>query len=468
MAELNLPEGIDKSSLSEQDIRDMFISPALDAAGWPAIQRRAEKTFFTAGRILMPKEGKKTFRKQPKRADYILYTVNDRPLAIVEAKANTLPVSAGIQQAIDYARTLDIPFAYSSNGDAFYEHDLTNGRERGPFALEDFPTPEELERRYWESRNLTDDQKKVVETPYYYDMESHEPRYYQRIAINRAVEAVAKGMKRLLIVMATGTGKTFTAFQIIHRLRTSNNKLKVLFLADRNFLIDQTINQDFKPFGKVMTKVAHHEIKNSYEIYMSLYGQWVEYDKDSAKDEEEIDVATKKQPYESLSKDFFDLIIVDECHRGSAREDSEWRKILEYFSSATQIGMTATPKKGGGADNAEYFCKENNGEPIYTYSLKQGIEDGFLAPYRVTQSFLDIDLKGYDPEEGETDLFNKLIDQRHYDRPSIGRKLAIETRREIVARRITKKLKSIGRMTKTIVFCPDQEEALEMRNLLAK
>ena len=459
---------VDKKQLTEEDIKLRYITPALNAAGWRNEQIFMEKYFFTPGRISI--HGRRTKRGEGKKADYLLCSIPNLPIAIVEAKDNKHKISDGIQQAIDYARTLDLAFAYSSNGDGFYEHDLSTGVETdpsSPIGLDEFPSPDELTKRYFKKRNLSEAAKKAVLEPYYFNVGTHTPRYYQRIAINRTVEAVANGMKRALLVMATGTGKTYTAFQIIHRLRHAGLKKRILYLADRNFLIDQTMRQDFKPFSKVMTKVQHKDVNTAYEIYMSLYGQWVEYDHDSQSDPDRpVDLSGVKQPYESLSPDFFDLIIVDECHRGSVREDSEWRRILEYFSSATQIGMTATPKSVDGADNLGYFCKETGGEPLYVYSLKQGIEDGFLAPYRVTRSFLDIDLNGWAPEPGERDLYDYLIEQRSFGRTDMGRTLAVQVRRQVVARRITKMLHDIGRMTKTIVFCADQEEALEMRNLL--
>ena len=458
-----MAEAIDKKQLTEEDIKHRYITRALHDAGWADEQIFMEH-YFSAGRIAI--HGKHAKRREGKKADYLLCSAPNLPIAVVEAKDNKHQISDGIQQAIDYARILDLSFAYSSNGDGFYEHDLALGTEKS-IALDEFPSPDELTERYFKYRNLSDDAKKAVYEPYYFGMDSYEPRYYQRIAINRTVEAVANGMKRALLVMATGTGKTYTAFQIIHRLHKAGLKKRILYLADRNVLIDQTMKQDFKPFSKIMTKVQHKDLNPAYEIYMSLYGQWVEYDRELQNDpDKEVDLAGVKQPYEDLSPDFFDLIIVDECHRGSVREDSEWRKILEYFSSATQIGMTATPKSIDGADNLDYFCKESGGEPLYTYSLQQGIEDGFLAPYRVTRSFLDIDLKGWTPAPGEKDLHDYLIEQRQFNRVDMGRKLAVEVRRQVVARRITAMLKDIGRMTKTIVFCADQEEALEMRNLL--
>jgi type I restriction enzyme R subunit len=345
---------------------------------------------------------------------------------------------------------LDIPFAYSSNGDKFYEHDILTGKER-MLEMDEFPTALELRERLKAFKNYSDEAQEIIDIPYYTNADSFEPRYYQRIAINRTIEAVANNQKRILLVMATGTGKTYTAFQIIHRLHASKRKKRILYLADRNILIDQTMRQDFKPFKKIMTKVQGKSPENGFEIYMSLYGQWVKYDLQEG----------EKQPYESLAPDFFDLIIVDECHRSSVREDSEWREILKYFESATQIGLTATPKAVDGANNIEYF-----GNPVYTYSLRQGIEDGFLAPYRVTKSFLNVDLEGYEPKKDEVDIYKNPLEDQVYTRNLIGRKLHINKRQVIVAKRITDKLKEIGPMTKTIVFCPDQEEADVMRQLL--
>ena len=438
-----------KKDLKEQEIRTLYISPALKNKGWETGQNMREEYYFTDGRVVIA--GSQHSTAEGKKADYLLYH-NNRPIAVVEAKDNKHSVGAGIQQAIDYALILDLQFAYSSNGDAFLEHDFTTGKER-ELKLDEFPTEEELYNRYLTFKNYTPEEQKIVETPFYYDAYSHEPRYYQRIAVDRTVEAIAKGQQRVFVVMATGTGKTFTAFQIIHRLRQSGAKRKILYLADRNILIDQTMAQDFKPFKKVMTKVKSvgegvDKIDSSYEIYMALYHQLVGK-------EGELD------PFLEVKPDFFDLIIVDECHRGSAKEDSAWRKILEYFESATQIGLTATPKVDSDANNLEYF-----GEPVYTYSLLQGINDGFLAPYRVTNDFINVDLQGWAPEEGEVDLFGKEITQKLFQRQNFGRDLAIKLRRQVVARRITKMLCDIGRMTKTIVFCSDIEEAAEMRSLL--
>lgn len=440
---------INKKELKEQEIRTMFITPALKAKGWEVGKNMREEYYFTDGRVLVV--GSQHSVAEGKKADYMLYH-RGQPLAVVEAKDNKHAVGGGMQQAIDYALIQDLKFAYSSNGDAFLEHDFITGKET-ELRLDEFPTEAELYERLLESKHYTPEEQHIVETPYYYDAYSHEPRYYQRIAIDRTVEAIARGQQRILLVMATGTGKTYTAFQIIHRLHKSGAKRKILYLADRNILIDQTMAQDFKPFTKFMTKITsvgegQDKIDSSYEVYMALYHQLVGQE-------------GQPDPFLEVQKNFFDLIIVDECHRGSAKDDSAWRRVLEYFDSATQIGMTATPKAEEGANNLDYF-----GEPIYTYSLLQGINDGFLAPYRVTADFINVDLEGWIPEEGETDLFGKEIEQKLYQRQNFGRDLAIKLRRQVVAHRITRMLHDIGRMTKTIVFCPDIEEAAEMRTQL--
>ena len=437
---------IAKQQLSEEDIKFQYISPAIvETAGWNKNNIRMEY-YFTAGRVIF--QGKLHARQKGKKADYLLSLDDNLPIAIVEAKDNNKPLGAGMQQAMGYAQILDLPFAYSSNGDGFLEHDFITNTER-ELALDEFPTPEELRKRWLNSKNFTAEQLIVVTQPFYSDPYTYEPRYYQRIAVNRTVEAIAKGQDRILIVMATGTGKTITAFQIIHRLRACGLKKKILYLADRNILIDQTMVQDFKPFKKVMTKVKGAAIDSAYEVYMALYHQLVSNEEG------------KEDPFTQVQPSFFDLIIVDECHRGSAKDDSAWRKVLEYFSSATQIGMTATPKAEVGANNLDYF-----GDPIYIYSLLQGIQDGFLAPYRVTNSFISIDLQGYTPDNDEKDLLGQEIEQKLYQRKDIGREIAFKLRREIVARRITKMLHQIGRMTKTIVFCTDIDEAEAMRSLL--
>lgn len=439
--------------LSEEDIKSRYIQPALEDKGWDKYHMRLEYP-YTAGQIVV--QGSLKHRKKGKRVDYLLYTEDNYPIAVVEAKDRKHAPADGIQQAIGYARDLDLPFAYASNGEQFVEHDMNTGEER-TFPMDDFPTPLALRERHrqwmYQNMNLTDEGAHLLDIPYYSDSDSFPPRYYQRIAINKVIEAVACGRNRILLVMATGTGKTYTAFQIIHRLHASGRMKRILYLADRNILIDQTMRQDFKPFRKVMSKVQGKSAESGFEIYMSLYGQWVKNDGELQPGE--------RQPYENYAKDFFDLIVVDECHRSSINEDKEWHKILTYFDKATQIGLTATPKSVEGADNFEYF-----GLPVYTYSLKQGIADGYLAPYRVTKSFLNVDMEGYVTEEGEQDLFGQDIEESIFTRNSFGREIHITERQKVVAYRITQMMKVVGRMTKAIVFCPDQEEAAIMRELL--
>jgi len=439
--------------LSEEDIKSRYIQPALEDKGWDKYHMRLEFP-YTAGQIVV--QGSLKYRKRGKRVDYLLYTEDNYPIAVVEAKDRKHAPADGIQQAIDYAHDLDLPFAYATNGEKFVEHDMNTGAEQ-TFGMDDFPTPLALRERHrqwmYQNMNLTDEGAQLLDIPYYSDSDSYPPRYYQRIAINKVIEAVACGRNRILLVMATGTGKTYTAFQIIHRLHASGRMKRILYLADRNILIDQTMRQDFKPFRKVMSKVQGKSAESGFEIYMSLYGQWVKNDSELQPGE--------RQPYENYAKDFFDLIVVDECHRSSINEDKEWHKILTYFDKATQIGLTATPKSVEGADNFEYF-----GLPVYTYSLKQGIADGYLAPYRVTKSFINVDMEGYVTEEGEQDLFGNEIEESIFTRNSFGREIHITERQKVVAYRITQMMKVIGRMTKTIVFCPDQEEAAIMRELL--
>lgn len=441
-----MPNFLDKQ-LSEEDIKNRYITPKIEQSGWDKEHMRMEY-YFTAGRIMV--QGKLKHRKQGKKADYLLYTKENYPIAVVEAKDYNHTSSDGLQQAMEYADILDLQFAYSTNGEEFVEHDMVTGAERH-IPMDKFPTPLELRERFKATKNYSKEEEEIVDFPYYTNADSHEPRYYQRIAINKTIEAVARGQKRIMLVMATGTGKTFTAFQIIHRLHASGLKKRILYLADRNILIDQTMVQDFKPFKKFMTKVQSKTPESGYELYMSLYGQWVSYDLKEG----------EKQPYEAYARDFFDLIVIDECHRSSPREDSQWHEILTYFESATQIGLTATPKSVEGADNYDYF-----GKPVFEYSLRNGIEDGFLAPYRVTKSFINVDLEGYQPEPDEVDIYNNPIEENIFVRPLIGRKINIKKRQVIVAKRITEMLKTIGRMTKTIVFCPDQDEAAIMRELL--
>lgn len=435
---------LNKKDLTEEDIKIKYITPALQSSDWDIKSQIRCEYYYTAGKINVRENVAQ--RGVGKKVDYLLSYKPNIPIAIVEAKVNKVPVSHGIQQAIGYARDIDIPFAYSSNGDGFFEHDMITGEER-ELSLSEFPTPLELWKRYLKEKNITEDQEKIITEPYYFMDVNKTPRYYQRIAINKTVEAIAKGQKRVLLVMATGTGKTFTAFQIIHRLYKSGSKKKVLYLADRNILIDQTMQNDFKPFQKVMTKVENRKMDSSYEIYMSLYHQL-------RSPEAEI--------YKQFKPDFFDLIIVDECHRSSAKDDSNWHEILTYFNSATQIGMTATPKETNDVSNIHYF-----GEPIYTYSLKQGIEDGFLAPYKVIRVGLDTDLEGYRPEKGKLDEDGYEVEDREYTSHDFDRVIVIDERTKVVAKRITEFLKATDRMAKTIVFCVDTEHALRMRNALA-
>ena len=435
--------------LSEEDVKFQYITPAIiEKAGWERKNIRMEYS-FTDGRIVFA--GHVHHKKQPKYADYLLFDGNvNFPYAIVEAKKTDCDLTKGIQQAIEYAQMLDVPFAISSNGLAFREHDMITGEER-EYAMNQFPTLQQMKERVAREKQLSTKQQNELEVPYFFDQYSHEPRYYQRIAINRTVEAIVRGQQRILLVMATGTGKTFTAFQIIWRLHKAGLKKRILYLADRNVLIDQTMQQDFKPFQKIMTKVQGKQLDSAYEIHMALYQQLVSTD------------PGKPDPFRQFDPGFFDLVIIDECHRGSAKENSTWRKVLNYFSSATQIGLTATPKYAEGANNIDYF-----GDPIFTYSLKQGIDDGFLAPYRVTKSFINVDLEGFEPRRGDLiDLGTKEL-QDFYSRKDFGREITIQLRQKIVARRITDMLHSLGRYTKTIIFCPDIDEAGRMRDLLVE
>ena len=451
---------LSKSQMSEEDIKFHYITPAITAK-WDN-QHITLETNITDGRINL--KGNIVAREKPKRADYVLYLSANNPIAIVEAKDNNHTVSHGLQQAMTYARMLDVPFAFSSNGDGFAEHDFLTGKER-TFGLDEFPTKEELVERYKSSVNngtgLTDVQKKMIAQPYYSSQKTYPPRYYQRIAINRTLDAIARGQNRLLLVMATGTGKTYTAFQIVYRLLKSGLKKKILYLADRNNLVDQSIQQDFAPLEKVIHKVNFSKDDprtiTSYEVYFSLYQQLA--GKNEEQDENAENALDKLS--QLFSPDFFDLIIVDECHRGSAKKESNWRKILEYFASATQIGMTATPKETKYVSNIDYF-----GEPIYTYSLKEGIEDGFLAPFKVINVMTDIG-EGWRPRKGQCDIYGNEIEDRIYTNSDYDYNIIIEDRINQVAAEITRYLKSTDRMAKTIVFCPTEEAAERMRMALA-
>jgi len=440
----------DKKSLSERDICTKYITPALQRAGWNIQTQVREEVSFTDGRIYV--KGNLSTRGKRKRADYILYYKPNIPVAIIEAKDNKHSVRAGIQQGIEYARILDIPVVYSSNGDGFYEHDRTRseGSLEQELSLAAFPSPEELWQRYKKYKGIdTPEQEQVAAQDYFFDGSERSPRYYQQIAINRTVEAIAKGQQRILLTMATGTGKTYTAFQIIHRLWKSGAKKRILFLADRNALIDQTRRGDFRHFKDKMTVIKHKRIDKSYEIYLALYQGLTNYDED-------------KDAYREFSPDFFDLIVVDECHRGSAAEDSAWREILRYFGSATHIGLTATPRETEDVSNSEYF-----GEPVYTYSLKQGISDGFLAPYKVLRIGLNVDLEGWRPEKGKRDKSGLLVEDRIYNRKDFDKSLVIDERTEAVAKKVTEFLKKHDRFDKTIIFCADIDHAERMRAAMA-
>jgi len=442
---------MDKKSLSERDICTKFITPALELARWDKQTQILEEVSFTDGKIYV--RGKLTARGARKRADYILYYKPNIPIAIIEAKDNNHSVRAGIQQGLDYAKILDIPCVFSSNGDGFLFHDRTATGENieTEIGLDNFPTPEQLWEKYKTFKGIgTADAEKVISQDYYFDGSGRKPRYYQQIAINRSVEAIANGQNRILLVMATGTGKTYTAFQIIHRLWKAGAKKRILFLADRNNLLDQTRRGDFKHFKDKMTTVKHRMVDKSYEIYLALY-------QGLTGNEEE------KNIYKQFSPDFFDLIVVDECHRGSAREDSSWREILQYFKNATQIGLTATPRETNTISNIEYFQ-----EPIYTYSLKQGIDDGFLAPYRVVRIGLNIDLEGWRPEEGKRDKQGELVEDRIYNRRDFEKTLVIDERTDTVAKKLTEFLKGYDRYAKTIVFCADIDHAERMRSALQR
>ena len=437
---------IPKNQMTEEDIKLQYITPAITSK-WDKGKITME-TQVTDGKINL--KGNFVFREKPKRADYILYLNANNPIAIIEAKDNKHSISHGLQQAMTYAQMLDLPFAYSSNGDGFAEHDFLTGKER-QFGLDEFPTEAELVARFKQESGMTPAQEAVIEQPYYSSQNTYPPRYYQRIAINRTVDAIARGQNRLLLVMATGTGKTYTAFQIVYRMLQSGLKRKILYLADRNILVDQSIQQDFAPLEKVIHKINvakdDKSTITSHEVYFSLYQQLVGDD-------------DKEHFSELFTPDFFDLIIVDECHRGSAKEESRWRRILEYFNSATQIGMTATPKETKYISNLSYF-----GEPIYMYSLKEGIEDGFLAPFKVINIMTDIG-DGWRPRKGQRDIYGNEIEDRIYTNSDYDYNIIIEDRIQQVASEITRYLKSTDRMAKTIVFCATEDAAERMRQAL--
>ncbi|PIQ48699.1 MAG: restriction endonuclease [Cytophagales bacterium CG12_big_fil_rev_8_21_14_0_65_40_12] len=461
---------MNKKDLSERDICTKFITPAIEKSGWDKLTQLLEEVSFTDGKIYV--RGKMTARGARKRADYILYYKPNIPIAIVEAKDNKHSVRAGIQQALDYAKILDIPCVFSSNGDGFVFHDrtATDGNVETELGIDSFPTPEELWQKYKKYKGIeTQEAEKVVAQDYYFDGSGRSPRYYQQIAVNRTVEAVAKGRDRILLVMATGTGKTYTAFQIIHRLWKSGAKKRILFLADRTALIDQTRRGDFRHFKDKMTIIKKKVVSRNdgkeelvsnkkrgidtedkaYEVFLGLY--------QGLTNAEGVEDA-----YKDFSPEFFDLIVIDECHRGSAKEDSAWREILTYFKKAIHIGLTATPKETDEVSNSEYF-----GEPLYTYSLKQGIDDGFLAPYRVVRVNLNVDAEGWRPEQGKKDKDGNEVEDRVYNRKDFDRHLVIEERTQAVARKLTEFLKGYDRFAKTIVFCTDIDHAERMRSALS-
>ncbi len=439
---------MNKKELSERDICTKFITPALEKSGWNIHTQIREEVTFAVGRITV--KGTLHSRGKKRRADYLLSYQDGLPIAVIEAKDNNHSVGAGLQQALEYADHLDTPFVFASNGDGFIFHDKTGQSKHTEteLTMDQFPSPETLWKSYCQWKELNKDEQQSISAPFYIDKDGKRPRYYQANAINRTIEAIAKGQDRILLVMATGTGKTYTAFQIIWRLWKSKQKKRILFLADRNILVDQTKNNDFKPFGSAMTKIVKRQINKSFQIYLCLYQAVT-----GKKEEQNI--------FKQFSPDFFDLIVVDECHRGSAKENSAWREVLDYFSGATQIGLTATPKETKDVSNATYF-----GEPVYTYSLKQGIDDGYLAPYKVIRIDMDVDLDSWKPKPGQQDKYGNLIEDRIYNRKDINRHIAFDERTQLVAMKITEYLQQTGEFQKTIVFCDDTDHAESMRRAL--
>jgi type I restriction enzyme R subunit len=437
-----------KKKLSERDICTKYITPALVSSGWDIHLQMREEFALTNGRVIV--RGQLHTRAKNKRADYALFYKPGIPIAIIEAKDNNHSVSDGMQQALRYGEMLNVPFVFSSNGDGFLFHNniAKDGKLEYEIAMDKFPSPETLWRMWCEHRNMTPLQELIVTQDYYSDGSNKTPRYYQLLAINKTIEAIANGNDRILLVMATGTGKTFTAFQIIWRLWKSRTKKRILFLADRNILVDQTMTNDFKPFGSAMTKISKRQANKSYEIYLSLYQAVT-----GTEEEQNI--------YKQFSPEFFDLIVIDECHRGSAAADSNWRRILEYFSAATQIGLTATPKETKEVSNTDYF-----GDPIYTYSLRQGIDDGFLAPYKVVRIDIDKDVTGWRPDKGMTDKHGNEIEDRIYNQRDFDKTLVLDKRTELVAKKISDFLKQTNRFDKTIVFCDNIDHAERMRQAL--
>jgi type I restriction enzyme R subunit len=445
---------MDKRSLSESDICDRFISPSLLKSGWDETRWRREY-FFTAGRIIV--RGQLVARGRKKKVDYLLFYKSNIPIALIEAKSNNYSIGAGMQQGLAYSNSLDIPFVFSSNGDGFLFHDKTGNASpiESTLSLEEFPSPEELWERYKAWKGITETSQELVTSPSYQYLSDEQPRYYQQLAVNRTIEAIARGQKRVLLAMATGTGKTRTAFNIVWRLWKTRRAKRILFLADRNILVDQTMINDFKPFGSVMTKLNrglvdrdNGKVDTSYEIYLALYQAIM-----GGEDSEPI--------YDKFPKDFFDVIVVDECHRGSAADDATWKTILNYFDSAVQIGMTATPRETKYVSNIGYF-----GDPVYSYSLKQGIDDGFLAPFKVLRVDLDLDLQGWRPESGMTDDRGSLILDRTYNQSDINKDIVFPERDKVVAKKISEFLHGTDPMNKTIVFCSNIDHAERMRQAL--
>ncbi|CAG20209.1 putative type I restriction enzyme R protein [Photobacterium profundum SS9] len=445
-------QNINKKNLTETDIISKFIMPAIKGVGWDDMTQIRQEVALRDGKVIV--RGQMGVRKTVKKADIVLYHKPSMPLAVVEAKANKHEIGKGMQQGLDYARLLEVPFIFASNGDGFIFHDKTKigtpeeNQLESEIRLEDFPTPQELWAKYCAWKGYTEAQLPIITQDYYDDGSGKSPRYYQLQAINKTIEAISSGKNRALLVMATGTGKTYTAFQIIWRLWKARNKKRILFLADRNILVDQTRINDFQPFGSAMTKVTGRTVDPAFEIHLALY-QALTGPEESQK------------AYKQVDPNFFDLIIIDECHRGSAAEDSAWREILEYFSSAAQVGLTATPKETDEVSNSDYF-----GDPVYTYSLKEGIEDGFLAPYKVVRVDFDVDGQGWRPTKGQVDKNGEVIEDRIYNQKDFDRTLVIDERTELVAKTITSYLKRIDPMSKTIVFCNDIDHAERMRRAL--